>query len=404
MYIEREIESHVRKLAGFYPIVTVTGPRQSGKTTLIRHLFPQHAYYNLETGDVRDLALADPKAFVSAERGPMILDEVQKLPQLLEYVQASADQNPGKGRFILTGSHQPELAQAVSETLAGRTGVVELLPLSFAELKRAGVDVTRRDRMLLDGFMPRRLVDAIDAPQFYADYFRTYVERDARRLLNVSDLDRFKLFVKLLAGHVGRQLNKQSLANDVGVSDRTIANWLSVLRASYIIFPVKPYHNNFGKRQTKAPKICFAETGLATYLLGIRTVEQLATHPLMGHLFENMVTAEALKYRLNRGLSSDLYFYRNASGSVEVDLLLEDGPRLLPREVKSSSTYVASMSANLKAFCALAPQTTNPLVVYSGASSLNVVAHYADTEAWAGGSGGAFDALAQASGVGGRHG
>lgn len=404
MYIEREIESHVRKLAGFYPIVTVTGPRQSGKTTLIRHLFPQHAYYNLETGDVRDLALADPKAFVSAERGPMILDEVQKLPQLLEYVQASADQNPGKGRFILTGSHQPELAQAVSETLAGRTGVVELLPLSFAELKRAGVDVTRRDRMLLDGFMPRRLVDAIDAPQFYADYFRTYVERDARRLLNVSDLDRFELFVKLLAGHVGRQLNKQSLANDVGVSDRTIANWLSVLRASYIIFPVKPYHNNFGKRQTKAPKICFAETGLATYLLGIRTVEQLATHPLMGHLFENMVTAEALKYRLNRGLGSDLYFYRNASGSVEVDLLLEDGPRLLPREVKSSSTYVASMSANLKAFCALAPQTTNPLVVYSGASSLNVVAHYADTEAWAGGSGGASDALAQASGVGGRHG
>lgn len=385
MYIEREIENHVLKLAGFYPIVTVTGPRQSGKTTLIRHLFPQHAYHNLETSDVRDLAMADPKAFVSAERGPMILDEIQKLPQLLEYVQVEVDQNPDKGRFILTGSHQPELAQAVSETLAGRTGMVELLPLSFVELKRAGVDVMRRDQMLLDGFMPRRLVDSIDAPQFYADYFRTYVERDARRLLNVSDLDRFELFVKLLAGHVGRQLNKQSLANDVGVSDKTIANWLSVLRASYIVFPVKPYHNNFGKRQTKAPKICFTETGLATYLLGIRTVDQLATHPLMGHLFENMVMVEALKHRLNRGLDSDLYFYRNASGSIEVDLLLEDGLRLLPREVKSSSTYVTSMSASLKAFCALAPQATNPLVVYSGASSPNVVAHYADTEIWAGG-------------------
>lgn len=384
MYIEREIEKHIQKLAGFYPIVTVTGPRQSGKTTLIRHLFPQHAYYNLETSDVRDLAMADPKVFVSAGRGPMILDEVQKLPQLLEYVQLAADQNPDKGRFILTGSHQPELAQAVSETLAGRTGIVELLPLSFAELRRAGVDVMRRDQMLLDGFMPRRLVDSIDAPQFYADYFRTYVERDARRLLNISDLDRFELFVKLLAGHVGRQLNKQSLSNDVGVSDKTIANWLSVLRASYIIFPVKPYHNNFGKRQTKAPKICFAETGLATYLLGIRTVDQLATHPLMGHLFENMVMMEALKCRLNRGLDPDLYFYRNASGSIEVDLLLEDGLRLLPREVKSSSTYVASMSANLKAFCALAPQATNPLVVYSGASSPNVVAHYADTATWMG--------------------
>ena len=384
MYIEREIEKHIQKLAGFYPIVTITGPRQSGKTTLIRHLFPHHSYQNFETGDVRDLALADPKAFVSSERGPMILDEVQKLPQLLEYVQVEVDRNPDKGRFILTGSHQPELAQAVSETLAGRTGVAELLPLSFAELKRAGVDVMRRDQMLLDGFMPRRLVDSIEAAQFYADYFRTYVERDARRILNVSDLDRFELFVRLLAGHVGRQLNKQSLANDVGVSDRTIANWLSVLRASYIVFPVKPYYNNFGKRQTKAPKICFTETGLATYLLGIRTVDQLAAHPLMGHLFENMVTVEALKHRLNCGLGSDLYFYRNASGSVEVDLLLEDGLRLLPREIKSSSTYATSMSAGLKAFCALAPQATNPLVVYSGASSPNVVAHYADTAAWLG--------------------
>ena len=173
MYITRDIEAQVLKLAGFYPIVTVTGPRQAGKTTLIRHLFPNHAYFNLETHDMRDLAMADPKAFLATERGPMILDEIQKLPQLLEYVQVEVDRNPEKGRFILTGSHQPELAQAVSETLAGRTGMVELLPLSFAELKEAGVDVTRRDLMMVDGFMPRRLVDAIESFQFYADYFRT---------------------------------------------------------------------------------------------------------------------------------------------------------------------------------------------------------------------------------------
>jgi len=382
MYIEREIEDNVKKLAGFYPVVTVTGPRQSGKTTLIRHLFPNHAYYNMETSNVRDLAMADPSAFVSSARGPMILDEIQKLPQLLEYIQVEADRNPEKGRFILTGSHQPELEQAVSESLAGRTGVVELLPLTFSELKRAGVDVSQRDPMLLNGFMPRRLVDAIDASQFYADYFRTYVERDARRILNISDLDRFELFVKLLAGHVGRQLNKQSLANDVGVSDRTIANWLSVLRASYIVFPVRPYYNNFGKRQTKSPKICFTETGLATYLLGIRSVDQLMTHPLVGHLFENMVTVEALKHRLNRGLDSDLYFYRNASGSIEVDLLMEEGGRLLPREIKSSSTYSASMGAGLKAFGELAPQAAPGLVVYSGATSPGVAAHYADADLW----------------------
>ena len=382
MYITRDIEAQVLKLAGFYPIVTVTGPRQAGKTTLIRHLFPNHAYFNLETHDMRDLAMADPKAFLATERGPMILDEIQKLPQLLEYVQVEVDRNPEKGRFILTGSHQPELAQAVSETLAGRTGMVELLPLSFAELKEAGVDVTRRDLMMVDGFMPRRLVDAIESFQFYADYFRTYVERDARRLLNIVDLDRFELFVRLLAGHVGRQWNKQTLANDVGVSDKTIANWLSVLRASYIIFPVKPYYNNFGKRQTKSPKICFTETGLAAYLLGIRTAEQLSTHPLQGNLFENMVMVEALKYRLNRGLGSDLYFYRNQSGSIEVDLVYEDGTRLLPREIKSSSTYSSSMSVHLKSFRALAPHTENPLVIYSGETMPNVAAHYSDTHVW----------------------
>lgn len=382
MYIKREIEEHIKRLASFYPIVTVTGPRQAGKTTLIRHLFPNHTYFNFETNDVRDMAMSDPRAFLSIERGPMILDEVQKLPRLLEYIQVEVDRNPEIGRFILTGSHQPELAEAVSESLAGRTGMVELLPLSFAEMASAGVEVNKRDQIMIDGFMPRRLVDTIDSAQFYADYFRTYVERDARRLLNIADLDRFELFVKLLAGHVGRQLNKQALANDVGVSDKTIANWLSVLRASYIIFPVKPYYNNFGKRQTKAPKICFTEPGLAAYLLGIRNVEQMSTHPLMGHLFENMVIVEALKYRLNRGEDSDLYFYRNSSGSIEVDLLIEDGTSLLPREIKSSSTYSSSMSANLKAFCELAPTAKNSLVIYSGVAAPNVASHYSETSSW----------------------
>lgn len=382
MYISREIEDQVRKLAGFYPVVTLTGPRQSGKTTLIRHLFPKHAYVNMETRDARDAAQADPKAFVSSRNGPMILDEIQKIPELLEYVQREVDEHPEKGRFILTGSHQPELATAVSESLAGRTGIVELMPFSCAELKAAGIDTAARNGLLVNGFMPRRTMDGIESFQYYSDYFRTYVERDARRLLNIADLDRFELFIKLLAGHVAQQVNKQSLANDVGVSDRTISNWLSVLRASYIIFPVRPYYNNFGKRQTKAPKICFTETGLATCLLGIRTSEQVATHPLLGHLFENMVMSEALKYRLNRGRPSDLYFYRNSSGSIEVDLLLEEGNALYPRGIKSSSTYSQSMSAGLKAFASLTAKARDPLVVYSGQRFPSVAVHYADAESW----------------------
>lgn len=382
MYITREIESRVLNLAGFYPIVTVTGPRQSGKTTMIRHLFPEYAYFNMEARDVREAVLEDPRAFVSGNKGPMILDEIQKIPELLEYVQVEVDEHPGKGRFILTGSHQPELATAVSESLAGRTGIVELMPFSFSEMKSAGCNIAARDEVIHGGCMPRRIADGIDSFQYYSDYFRTYVERDARRLLNITDLDRFELFVKLLAGHVARQLNKQSLANDVGVSDKTIANWLSVLRASYIVFPVRPYYNNFGKRQTKAAKICFTDTGLAAYLLGIRTEEQIATHPLMGNLFENMVLSEAFKYRLNRGRPGDLYFYRNASGSVEVDLLLEEGGILYPREIKSSSTFSQSMTAHLKPFCALASTAREPLVVYSGQRFESVAAHYADTASW----------------------
>lgn len=384
MYITREIESLVLRLASCYPVVTVTGPRQSGKTTMIRHLFPNHTYVNLETRAMRDAVMADPIAFVAQARGPMILDEIQKLPVLLEYIQAETDEHPEKGRFVLAGSHQPELATAISESLAGRTGIVELLPFSFDEAKSAGIDVCHRDRLLLGGFMPRRIVDDIPSSQYYADYFRTYIERDARRLLNVVDLDRFELFAKLLAGHVGQLLNKQALANDVGVSATTVTNWLSVLRASYIVFPVRPYHNNFGKRQTKAPKVCFAETGLATYLLGIRDEAQVMTHPLVGHLFENMVLAEALKRRVNVGQSSDLWFYRNATGTVEVDLLLEDGVRLLPREIKSSSTYNSAMSDGLRAFCKLTDKAEDPLVVYSGRSIDSVAGHYADSSRWCG--------------------
>ena len=244
--IKRDISKLVGEMAGYYPVVTIMGPRQSGKTTLAKALFPGYVYFNLESSHVRDAALSDPRAFLASAPDGMILDEIQKAPQLLESVQVAVDEDKRNGRFIITGSHQPELAQAISESLAGRTGITELLPLSAKELKSAGVDATKRDKMLFAGTMPRIYGSRIPPTRFYADYFRTYIERDVRKLLNVVDIDRFELFVKLLAGRVGQLVNRQALASDVGVSDKTVANWLSVLRASYIIFPLKPYCRNFG--------------------------------------------------------------------------------------------------------------------------------------------------------------
>lgn len=380
--IKREQADYVSKAASYYPTVTIVGPRQSGKTTLARALFPKHRYCNLEAEDILAMARADPRAFLRQGREDMILDEVQRFPAILTYVQEMADENGRKGQFVLTGSHQPELNAAVSESLAGRTGVCELLPLSLSELRAAGIPVDQRDRLLSAGFMPRHYVDGIDPTVLYRDYFHTYVQRDVRRLVNVKDLDTFIIFVRLLAGRVGQLLNKEALARDIGVSVPTVVSWLNVLEASYVIYRLRPYYRNFGKRQTKACKVYFTETGLASYLVGIREESQLYSHPLIGNLFENMVVMEALKSRLNRGLDPDLWFYRNASGSVEIDLMIEDGGRLYPREIKSSSTYSERMSAHFKDVMALADNIEKPLVVYSGCTQEGIAANFSDTAAW----------------------
>ena len=379
--IQREMSKVILEMAGYYPVVTIMGPRQSGKTTLAKALFPNFAYFNLESPHIREAALSDPRAFLNSSPSGMILDEIQKAPQLLESVQVAVDEKKDNGRFIITGSHQPELAQAISESLAGRTGIAELLPLSAGELKSAGIDAAKRDKMLFSGTMPRIYDSHIPATRFYADYFRTYLERDVRKILNVVDLDRFELFVKLLAGRVGQLVNRQALASDVGVSDKTIANWLSVLRASYIIFPLRPYYRNFGRRQTKSPKIYFFETGLVSYLLGIRSAESVSTHPLMGNLFENHVVAEEMKRRFNMGEEADVFFYRNASGTIEVDLLVELDGKLHPLEIKASSTFSSSMTKNLKAFGELCPEAETGRVVYSG-ETMPVAVNFADTDKW----------------------
>ncbi len=380
--ITRSISGYVRLLAANYPVVTVMGPRQSGKTTLVRSLFPDHEYLNLEAEDVRFAAVSDPRAFLRQGTRRIILDEVQHVPALLTYLQEYADDRQEEGQFIITGSHQPQLGAAVGESLAGRTGIAELLPLSLEELAMDGRDVKDRDALIYRGSMPRLYQSDLEPHMLYRDYFRTYIQRDVRQLVQIQSLDTFVVFMRLLAGRVGQLLNKESLSRDAGVSVPTVTNWLSVLEASYVIHRLRPYHSNFGKRQTKSPKVYFTETGLVSYLLGIRSADQVATHPLIGNLFENLVVSECLKRQYNSGEDANLWFFRNSSGSIEVDLLLERNGRLLPREIKSSSTYSPWMSEHLKEFAALSPSIADPLVVYAGQSHDGVAAHYSDVGAW----------------------
>lgn len=382
MIIKRDVSDFLLKMAKSYPVVTIMGPRQSGKTTLAKMLFPNHEYLNLEAEDVLAFARRDPRAFLLNGEKKIIVDEVQRFPELLTFVQEFADARNCKGQFVITGSHQPELNAIVSESLSGRTGVCELMPLSIAEMTSSGIECSARDTLIYNGFMPRLYSDNIDPLMLYRDYFHTYVQRDVRKLVNVQDLDSFIIFVRLLAGRVGQLLNKESLARDTGVSVPTVTRWLNVLEASYIIYRLRPYYNNLGKRQIKAPKIYFIETGLAAYLIGIRDASQLFSHPLVGNLFENMVVIEALKYRLNRGEEPDMWFYRNSSGSVEVDLLIEDGGTLYPREIKSAMTYSTNMSRHLDEFVSLEKKSKSPLVVYSGKTFLGQAINYAETSGW----------------------
>lgn len=376
MYIYREITPYVEKLAKIFPVVMVTGPRQSGKSTLVQEMFPDHLYVNMENPQEREKAKADAEGFLS--RGPMIVDEVQRIPLLLEFIQTIVDRQKETGRFILTGSNQPELFEKVSESLAGRVGIAELMPLSLSELKGANVDVSDRNAMLYNGFMPRHHADGIAPDELYSSYFRTYVERDVRKLVNIGDLDLFENFVQLLAGRVGQLVNKQSLAKDVGVSEPTVSRWITVLRTSYIVFCLRPYHNNFGKRIVKSPKIYFTDTGLVSYLLGIRSPSDMATHPLMGNIFENMVVADARKEQFNRGKRPNLHFYRNSSGTIEVDLLREEGRDLYAYEIKASSTFAENMARGLKSLSAIAPEIKGATVVYSGGTTPPLAVNYAD--------------------------
>ncbi len=361
----RALEKELHTLLREYPVVTLLGPRQAGKTTLARHALPDYAYANLEQPDVRSFAAEDPKAFLAQYPDKLILDEIQRLPELLSYLQVAVDARPGNGRFVLTGSHQLALREAITQSLAGRTAMLHLLPFSIAELVQHDRGLASAEDYIYRGFLPR-IHDQQQRPTpAWSNYYQTYVERDVRQLISLKDAAQFEKFMKLLAGRTGQLMDHSSLAGDVGVSSHTIKHWLSILEASFLIHKLPPYFENFGKRVIKSPKYYFTDTGLLCFLLGIENAAQVTRDPLVGQLFENLVVMEAVKTLWNSGRQATLYFYRDSNG-LEADLLYARGRHLLPIEIKSSRTYKPELLSGLQRVRALSPQMLSPVLVYAG--------------------------------------
>lgn len=365
MFVKRQMERELRDAAAEYPVVTILGPRQSGKSTLARLVFPDKPLRRLEDPDTRLLAADDPRGFLADIPDGAVLDEIQRVPELLSYLQGTVDDDDRPGRFVLTGSHQPELQQAVSQTLAGRTAVLTLLPFSYAEMRHYRENWDPFELAVL-GSYPRLHQHTLKRDRFFSGYLQTYVERDVRALINLHDLDRFQVFLRLLAGRVGQVLNYTSLSNDIGVSSTTVKSWIAVLKASFVVFELPPYFENIRKRVIKSPKLFFYDVGLASYLLGIESADQFKRDPLRGNLYENLVVLEVLKTCLNQGMPGDLFFYRDTHGN-EVDLILRRGRTLYPVEVKSASTFTPGHLKGIAQFrSAVGDRCGPPRVCYNG--------------------------------------
>ncbi len=362
--IDRKLKDAIKENIAYFPVVTVTGPRQSGKTTLIRTMFPDMPYYSLENPDTLAMAMNDPMAFLMQHSEGMVLDEVQNAPQLLSYLQGVVDEHRDR-KYILSGSSQFSLQDSISQSLAGRTAVLELLPVSLAELNGIA-PLDDPDHLTFSGFYPAVMAGDNVPHLFYPAYVRTYLERDVRSLLQVKDLYRFQTFLRLCAGRLGSLFNASELSNEVGVSVNTVLSWLSILQASYIVFMLHPYFENSRKRLTKTPKLYFHDTGLACYLLGIGSEQQIASDRMRGHLFENMVIADIVKRFSNEGRTPELMFYRDSNGN-EVDLLVAKGQAIEAYEIKSSATYNSSFESVFgKLTPALDARLTRRAVVYGG--------------------------------------
>ena len=365
--IKRVIQDKIKHLAEKFPVISVTGPRQSGKTTLIKSMFPDLLYESLEDPDTRLFALSDPRKFLGNEK-KMIIDEIQRAPELFSYIQSNTDKTSLNGQYIISGSQSFLLNQHISQSLAGRVAIFNLMPLSLFELREHGFKITEYEKLIFQGFYPRLYDRNINPADFYPNYIQTYLERDVRLLQNIHDLNLFIRFLKLCAGRIGQLLNLNSLANDCGVSPNTAKSWISVLEASFVIFLLQPHFKNFNKRLVKMPKLYFIDTGLASSLLDIESENQLSTHYLRGLLFENFIISEFIKTRLNNGLRSNCYFWRDNKGT-EIDCIIENGNLITPVEIKSGNTFNQDYFKNLNYWNKLSGNTNkNSYVIYGGVS------------------------------------
>ena len=366
MIIERSIKSKLLQLLKSFPVVTLTGCRQCGKSTLLKHLLPDYTYISLEDLDLRQIAKEDPRHFISIYSQKVIIDEIQQVPELLSYLQTHIDSVNESGMYVLTGSHNLLLMQSISQSLAGRTALLSLAPFSVAELRSENLVPQTTNEMLFKGSFPRIYDKQIEATDFYPSYIKTYIDRDVRILRNINDYSAFTRFLKLCAGRCSQILNVTALAEDAGITRKTAEAWLSVLEASYIIYLLKPYYKNFGKRIIKNPKMYFYDTGLVSSLLGITSAEQIENFYMRGALFESFVVSELLKRRLFAGKTDELYFWRDSNG-IEIDVIEEDNLEIKAYEIKASETMNTAFFSNIKKVKELTGlKAENTAVIYSG--------------------------------------
>lgn len=369
MFIKRRIDTIIEGIKNKFPILAVTGPRQSGKTTLLRQLFSTYRYISLEDPDTRQFAESDPIAFLDTYDQYVILDEVQRVPQLFSYLQGRVDESGIMAQYILSGSQNFHLLQNITQTLAGRVALFKLLPLDFSELQDSALLADEYAGAALQGAYPAIFDRTIDSSVFYANYVETYVEKDVTELLRVKDTRQFKQFIKLCANRAGQLLNINSLANEADIAYNTAREWLSILESSYITFLLQPYYENRNKRLVKTPKLYFYDTGLLCFLLGIRTDEQLLTDRLKGNIFENMIVSEHQKALYHQYLFEEMYFWQDSNG-VEIDLLWKNRDTYFATEIKATKTIQNDLFKQLDKFEShLSPHAVRKVLVYGGNES-----------------------------------
>lgn len=364
--IVRAASSKIKYLAKKFPAVGLLGPRQSGKTTLAKELFPKKPYISFENQDNILLATKDPRAFLNQYKTGAIFDEIQRVPQLLSYMQGVIDDQPNKvGLFIITGSQNLLLLESVSQTLAGRIAFIHLLPFSFTELEASKYGTISLNKLILNGGYPRLYDKKIKPVDYYPNYLLTYVERDVRQIKNITNLAMFQRFLKVCASRVGQEVNYTSIGNDTGVDQKTILSWFGILEASFIAFRLQPFYNNLGKRLTQMPKLYFYDTGLCCSLLEFETESHVNTHPLRGALFENLIILELLKTRFNNGQRSNLFYWRDRTGN-EIDVLLDQSGQVVPIEIKTAATFTTDFVKGINYWKKINPEVRNAYVVYTG--------------------------------------